>query len=500
MISINTFLIASIISNWVSQNTGEHLACTKPSILKEPLNVDMDIESSDSEILVFEYPKTVDTILAARRKWFNYCYDGTSLDPNTGCSSSTKNLPPGRKEAIEWGLKRMCRIGHQCGPDGSCWGSDAAKCHDDSTPYYVRESNLRWVGQRSMMFLHHSCISSWECKIHKTSFPIIAHYQSGTITLQIPMANGSLVEIPDDEDRKISISEYEVLYIIGETRQKSYSSKASCIMSPSKVACIVQDPDKGIDSVPFNLEKGIRCTTHRNYIFCVKAEIKGWNSLNKPIVWEGSKIEYAPAAVLSVEEVTEELITTNLKNGYNTIQLVRGINQLTRIVNTMVESLAKIDDHLVGALINKDLVTTWITPKIFRLCQASLPIRSEKSCINGRKYKMGRFVKTEEFCVGVNKKEVLNVSLFNDLRPFIRDYETNDVLASSDHLNGWSWIAEHKSHIVDMIGSFNQTDEGTKVTAGLSLIPSFDFGKYMSLVSFILSVFNFTVLCIFFRR
>lgn len=75
-----------------------------------------------------------------RSYWKSYCYQGSSLDWNTGCFAGVTNALPTYQETGEWITLDKCRIGFDC---EDCYGELSDAC------IKPMEGPTKWVKTQS---------------------------------------------------------------------------------------------------------------------------------------------------------------------------------------------------------------------------------------------------------------------------------------------------------------------------------------------------------------
>lgn len=130
-----------------------------------------------------------------RSYWKSYCYQGTAIDPNTGCLNDLVSAPPTYQEATEWIKRNKCQIGRDC-----------VDCYGDASEICIRpmENARMWVDSHQLRrlennnhFAHHTCNLSWRCGIHKATFPTFVEWRNEVWTAYTEHANGSEIILTD---------------------------------------------------------------------------------------------------------------------------------------------------------------------------------------------------------------------------------------------------------------------------------------------------------------
>lgn len=107
---------ASICSNTIKN--GPYTLPVEDQIIEAPSKLSLEVQR-------VTITKDVTITMMYRSYWYSYCYNGGSLDPNTGCDEFVKQYLPSYEEATEWINENKCSVGNDC---KDCWGSDSRAC------------------------------------------------------------------------------------------------------------------------------------------------------------------------------------------------------------------------------------------------------------------------------------------------------------------------------------------------------------------------------------
>lgn len=133
--------------------------------------------------------KNVEIAMMYRSYYSSYCYNGGSLDPNTGCDVGITQILPDYEESSQWIKQNMCSVGYDC---TNCWGSDAQACLEAKTrPRYWTNGKEIIKHANNNHFPFHTCNLSYRCGIHTTQFPTLLTRSKTTWKAYTEFANGT---------------------------------------------------------------------------------------------------------------------------------------------------------------------------------------------------------------------------------------------------------------------------------------------------------------------
>lgn len=110
-----------------------------------------------------------------RSAWTSYCYNGGSMDGNTGCTSTLEHFPPNKEELVTWITTGKCRVGPDC---KDCWGSDSTVCLNYDLSVNVPNGKKLVKASNNNHFAYHTCNRSWRCGALESSIPLVLSWFS----------------------------------------------------------------------------------------------------------------------------------------------------------------------------------------------------------------------------------------------------------------------------------------------------------------------------------
>lgn len=447
--------------HWDDKNGQISPGCTSPMVLKEPQNLIPQIANKDFKAKMMKFPKKIGYNLMSRSRWTSYCYDGGFIDPNTGCSSSWKGISPTIQEAREWKSRNQCQIGHICRIDGDCWGSDSNKCKDETISKWVDHSEHQGIGQRYLLFPHHTCISSWECSNSMIDFPI---HVSGSIEnplVYIPLPNGTSLLINGEESlQNLDKEGSQVLYVHEDVKRDLYDEEINCFVREESIKCITKDSRNMDGGIALDLDDKL-CGTLGSAIVCIRDEESilrmekaGFTMAPKKKPNTGEANTFKTVSIESLNEAIEEILVVQNQAEYNTVEIAISVNKLQKISLEIIRSLGKIDDKLIGNLIQKKEATTkWINHDIFKECwgeEKEMP--SYSNCIGNSIFNKGRYRAkgNGDLCFSIKQEDMVNISIFEDQSLNFDMLRKPEIMESYIDQEGWSWMSKNVMKIQEM--------------------------------------------------
>ncbi|GLV40833.1 hypothetical protein CBL_10008 [Carabus blaptoides fortunei] len=273
----------------------------------------------------------------------------------------------------QWHYSGACPTGFECVPDGNCTGSWAQRCFDDSTFIHKGPTNIKFQGQRYMLFPKHTCVSSWACQNVVTDVPIQIDEESPNHYPFYTTENGQKITI----DNK--------LYVIGSNTTDGYLHylldpmpslqsalvKAKCYSISDKDTKCVITTDGDWKGITFDLGEKDK-TTFRNAIMHVTGKIMTIRNgeMTRRGTWKESdnftrnsfttsNLRKA-ASIGDVVEIVNSLAILQMQSLYNLHMANLEIHKNQEILTNMIKSLSKIDSKLIGSIDGGSYSVKWI--------------------------------------------------------------------------------------------------------------------------------------------
>lgn len=141
--------------------------------------------------------KDVRLAVMHRAYWTSYCYNGGSLDGNTGCYNGVTQLLPDYEESKKWIAENKCYVGSDC---RDCWGRDSGAClaPEKAEKHAVVAKELE-RSQNNNHFAFHTCNLSWRCGIHQAAFPTFVRRSGKQWVPYTEYANGTELTLESND-------------------------------------------------------------------------------------------------------------------------------------------------------------------------------------------------------------------------------------------------------------------------------------------------------------
>nr|UIX56156.1 GP64 [Hyphantria cunea nucleopolyhedrovirus]UIX56302.1 GP64 [Hyphantria cunea nucleopolyhedrovirus] len=407
---------------------------------KETLQKDVDVEIVETDL-------DENVIIGYKGYYQAYAYNGGSLDPNTRVEETTETLNVDKDDLITWGDRRKCEVGEELIDQ---WGSDSDSCFRDKLGRGVWVVSKELVKRKSNNhFAHHTCNRSWRCGVSTAKMYTRLECDNNT--------DDCKVTILDINGTVINVTENEVLHRDGVSmilKQKSTYTRRT-----EKVACLLIKDDKSdpysitrehclIDNDIFDLSKNTwnckfnRCIKRRSENV-VKQRPSTWRHDQPPKHDEG-----ATATKGDLMHIQEELMYENDLLRMNLELLHAHINKLNNMMHNLIVSVAKVDERLIGNLMNNSVSSTFLSDDTFLLMPCTNPPPHTSNCYNNSIYKEGRWVANTDSSQCIDFRNYKELAIDDDIEFWIPTIGNTSYHESWKDASGWSFIAQQKSNLI----------------------------------------------------
>lgn len=417
--------------------------------------------------ILYRANATIVGVMGKRQRYTSYCYDGGAIDPNTGCDRMYTSFSPGVNELLEWGKKEQCQRGIVCNKgDYECWGSGAARCTNNPRPFveWVKESKMQNLNEPWMVWPHHSCILQWECWVHKATYQI--HLGSDGNGGVIPVTydqNGAPIVLNRESNTLYKVDENTNLLLMSKGLQvKSFDVKLTCFYGAENHS-LCQLPtdlkDTPLSGTVMEFNNGVGFMRNLVVMLNKHPRLQG----DKPVTSKnlvkngkasrediGSHI-LAAASIDDVKPVMSALLYANAESNYNIGNLLKEIRELRVAQAELIKSVGKVDDELIGNILEISSKTKWFNHDLFHMCpcyQVGLP--EHENCKSGFMFKNGRLTtqyNTSE-CTTYSKEVVKDLGLYHARKFPLSTLELPPPLGISQDWDGWSFYSVMKEKLV----------------------------------------------------
>ncbi|CAG9822302.1 unnamed protein product [Phaedon cochleariae] len=136
--------------------------CEKETRILEREAVLNEITIKKTNAMMEIWKEEEDIIYTYRRRFTAYCYQGTILDPNTGCIKNDLEVPISKTTAREYVENKSCKTGCECSAT-VCTGSSSDCCLDIRMETYKGPERMGDRYFETAGLARHSCTSRWAC-------------------------------------------------------------------------------------------------------------------------------------------------------------------------------------------------------------------------------------------------------------------------------------------------------------------------------------------------
>ncbi|BBD20267.1 glycoprotein [Oz virus] len=421
-----------------------------------------------------------------RALWRSYCYNGGSLDGNTGCNNELIPKAPDEAELLEWTKQDQCMTG----PDATdAWGSDSQICFtrwNMDVPYKAKELEKR---SNNNHFAHHTCNLSWRCGLKQTHLDVKLTTKGNQIVAVIVTPEGKTKEVNTVGNTFWTDGEFSYLYrpsVFGTQSTKTYikcfKEHVKTELQTSGYTTVLHDlvlekfhckDGENFFEMPLN---GLICLPSA----CYKKDGPIMSQLH-PSMWNISQKLHA-SSVYDVNNVVHSLVYETESLRLSLAQIDHRFTVLSKLFNSLVLSVAKIDERLVGNLLEKDAATTFLSQNKFMLSPCISYTNPDSNCANNSIYQDGRWVHNDDptKCLSLQQSKEVDLLNFKELWvPEIVSAKVSGIIADEE---GWSFVANSKKALQDTMYYTKNGGKGTSLEDIISYPSGWVSGKLQSLL------------------
>lgn len=421
------------------------------SKIKAPTRITQKVErltvSEDAEMAVMY-----------RSYWKSYCYQGGSLDGNTGCFNGIHQDLPGYKETELWIEKNQCAVGKDC---VGCTGQESDHCLN------MRDEVKKWVDGKELTrtennnnFARHTCNVSWRCAIKKIRYPTFAYRLNKSWILYTEMLNGTEMTL---SAKDFWVFDDLVMRKTKEPKIQKEEIEVPCFKTEEKyLACY--DEGKG-NFIEF--KKGSACIKQTCYALLAEPE-------TTTKVAEMPTLADLKAA--SMEDLRDVIATEHMLNEelrYNFGLVLQELADLQKIMIKIVISIAKVDDKLIGNVIGQPSRSKFLTEESFTLTPCETVKIENSTCQGNSTFRNGRWQPrtNEDYCTNITKVDEIKLMEPVDLwLPNIIDHKQ---IGTIDNFEGWSYYVKEQEGLRKNMEWTNSARSATSLKDVLELPEGF---------------------------
>nr|UTQ48798.1 hemagglutinin [Quaranjavirus quaranfilense] len=466
-------------------------SCSGPYRISKYKMPTIDVSNHKTHVTTWKGPKEITGILGYRSRYTAYCYEGGVLDGNTGCTKWHVMHPPSTAELQKWAIDGKCYYGVECNKGGDCWGSWADRCHDDKVDINsATEKEYNGNNEEWRMFAHHTCISTWRCGFSKNSYPVhFTNVKKGrgdediSYTLATYDRHGSILSL-DKASVKID-QETTLSFELPQSLVSKSSTEIDCFFGNEQTpVCQLNEHFEEFNGqfVTFNEDY---TATYGNYLLALndKKAING--SIGAKKFANKAWVERQLGKAASLEDVRNILsiqMWSHQESGYNLVQLYKVVSEMMNTLTTVINSVGKLDDELIGRLIGVEGRSKWFNSELFHMCPCfQLGSFGDSNCASGYIFSEGR-VKVDKDgskCTSFGGS-ITPLYLFDNVSYKFAVLHTPPAQGVAQDWEGWSWLAAEKQRLIETMAFQDSVSGGSNVLSQLynEALDSFNIWKW----------------------
>lgn len=379
--------------------------------------------------------REVEMAVMHRAYWKSYCYNGGALDPNTGCFSGLIHDLPDYTESKLWIASRSCAIGTDC---TDCWGSDAIACLEpEKVPKKMVSGKELVRKENNDHFAFHTCNLSWRCGINRSRFPTFITRRDDDWVVYTEFANGTELIL---DTRDYWVSEDYSLRKVTDYQTKTERKTLSCFYQNRTVlACYDREFGNFIE-----FKKEWACQGHTCYLLTGKFNFVHEKRENEHVNLKAASIEDLKTIISAEHMINEEL-------RYNFGLVLEELTSLRNIMRKMIISVAKIDDRLLGNIMDQSARSRFINDDIFYLSPCADPEKRDSNCVGGLMFSNGRWVKKTDEAKCDEEIRARAIPLFKKQELWFPEFQYKQPEGTIADIEGWTYYAHQKDDISEAI-------------------------------------------------
>ncbi|UZE89697.1 GP64 [Parapoynx stagnalis nucleopolyhedrovirus] len=504
MVRIFLLLLVVIWNPSSSQHCNKQMESGPWKIKNLDITPPKETLKKDVLITIVETESTETVFIGYKGFYQAYAYNGGSLDYNTRIEETMKTLEVSREDLMIWNMRQQCEVGSEL---SDRWGSDSDDCFRnlDGRGVWVKSKELV-KRQNNNHFAHHTCNRSWRCGFSKAKLNTkLICDDNDECTVFTLDTEGKIINVTVDKAyHRDGVS----MVLLKKPEPKYREEKVSCLMikddasNPDTVTrehCLIDDDifdmTKNTWDCKFN-----RCIK-RKLEHTVKERPDKWHPNRFPKYDEGST-----ATKGDLMHLQEELIYENDILRMNLERMHAQLNKMANTLHAVIVSVAKVDERLIGNLMNNPVSSTFLSDDVFLLMPCTKPPPQTSNCYNNSIYREGRWVSNTDTSQCIDFSNYKELAIDDDVEFWIPTIGNTTYHESWKDANGWSFIAQQKNNLITTMentkfgGVGSGMNDVTSMVEGelIGKLTSFMFGHIINFV--LLFSFILIVICMWRRR
>lgn len=358
------------------------------------------------------------------------------------------------------------------------------------------------------LFARHTCISTQRCGLHSSKFPVYLELTEHGV---LPFPCGPKGEKLKLGDKFATLDHETVVYFPDDHKVTEVDMWIHCYKSEGQETVCQLPHDKRLEShsgAIFILPPE-NCLVFDNAAVIVTEEAHPNDTQHSGLkgttaTFKKTRVKEA-ASVEDLKPIITSMIFESSETNYNLFQLLKGLVETTSVLKKTIESVAKLDDELVGKIIGLQPKTKWFNDHLFHMCPCFQIDRSSNgNCHDNFIYKDGRykFNDSKDQCSSFSNDSVIHIPKAQHVNLSFSLLDIPPARGTVGSWEGWSWSAEQKQNLLETMafqddstfpGSGNPLsqlyNEGVKAFSFWSFWSRYT--PFLNFVALALSVYNF---------
>lgn len=197
----------------------------------------------------------------------------------------------------------------------------------------------------------------------------------------------------------------------------------------------------------------------RNFEHKVKERPQKWRHDTQPKYDEGTS-----ATKGDLMHLQEELLYENDLLKMNLEIMHSHFNKLSNMFHNLVMSVAKVDERLIGNLMNNSVSSVFLSDDTFLLMPCTNPPPHTSNCYNNSIYKEGRWVSNSDMSQCIDFSNYQDLAIDDDIEFWVPTIGNTTYHENWKDASGWSFIAQQKSNLVTTMENTKFGGVGTSLS------------------------------------
>ncbi|ACY56283.1 hemagglutinin [Quaranjavirus johnstonense] len=327
------------------------------------------------------------------------------------------------------------------------------------------------------MFSHHTCISTWRCGFSESSYPVhFTDIKPGRGDSDVKYALATY----DQHGNKLLLSkpsasidqETSIFFSLPSSLVTRTTTEMDCFFGNEQTpVCQLGSSMGDLEGQFVTFDKNMMAS-YENYIFRIDDK-KGINGTkggrmyaNK--AWMESVLGKA-ASLEDIRNVLSVQMWSHQESGYNMAQLYKVVNEVISSLTTVINSVGKLDDELIGRLVGIEGRSKWFNSDLFHMCPCfQLGDFGDSNCASGYVFSEGRVRLDPDGskCTSYGGATT-PLYLFDNISYKFAVLHTPPAHGVSQDWEGWSWLASEKQKLIETVTFQDSVSGGNNVLGQL---------------------------------